>query len=61
MEDKKLAILNDFITKDNINELFAKAEFQGEIDFLSIDIDGNDWHVLEAILKENKSYQELYV
>lgn len=54
LEDKKLAILNDFITKDNINELFAKAEFQGEIDFLSIDIDGNDWHVLEAILKRKQ-------
>ena len=54
LEDKKLAILNDFITKDNINELFAKAEFQGEIDFLSIDIDGNNWHVLEAILKRKQ-------
>ena len=58
LEDKKLAILNDFITKDNINELFAKAEFQGEIDFLSIDIDGNDWHVLEAILKRKQINQE---
>lgn len=54
IENKKLAILNDFITKDNINELFAKAGFQGEIDFLSIDIDGNDWHVLEAILKRKQ-------
>jgi len=39
----------EFITRENINELFAKYGFGGEIGLLSIDIDGNDLWVLEAI------------
>lgn len=38
-----------FITKDNINRLIADAGFGGEIDLLSIDIDGNDYYVWRAI------------
>jgi hypothetical protein len=38
-----------FITKDNVNELFEKFGFKGDIGLLSIDIDGNDYWVWEAI------------
>jgi len=38
-----------FITKENVNDLFIKAGFKGEIGILSIDIDGNDYWVWEAI------------
>lgn len=38
-----------FITRDNINHLFADAGFTGEVGLLSIDIDGNDYWVWEAI------------
>ena len=38
-----------FITRENINELIAAAGFSGEIGLLSIDIDGNDYWVWEAI------------
>ena len=38
-----------FITRDNINELFKKHGFTGEIGLLSIDIDGNDYWVWERI------------
>jgi hypothetical protein len=38
-----------FITPDNIDALFAKHGFGGEIGLLSIDIDGNDAWVLERI------------
>ena len=38
-----------FITKDNINDLVERAGFSGEIGLLCIDIDGNDYWVLEAI------------
>ena len=41
--------LKAFITKENINSLFSDADFTGEIDLLSIDIDGNDLYVWEAI------------
>ncbi len=45
----QLRVENVFITRENINELFIKNGFEGEIDLLSIDIDGNDWHVWDAI------------
>jgi hypothetical protein len=38
-----------FITRENVNDLFAGAGFSGEIGLLSIDIDGNDYWVWEAI------------
>ena len=38
-----------FITRENINELLRKAGMTGHIGLLSIDIDGNDYWVWEAI------------
>ena len=38
-----------FIDRDNINALFRKNGFSGPIGLLSIDIDGNDYWVWEAI------------
>jgi hypothetical protein len=38
-----------FITRENINELISGAGFRGEIGLLSIDIDGNDYWVWEAL------------
>jgi hypothetical protein len=38
-----------FITRDNINDLIAKNGMRGEIGLLSVDIDGNDYWVWEAI------------
>ncbi len=38
-----------FITRENINDLFMHAGFSGEIGLLSIDIDGNDYWIWEAI------------
>jgi hypothetical protein len=38
-----------FVTKDNINELLAKSCFDEDVGILSIDIDGNDYFILEAI------------
>ncbi|MEJ0069520.1 MAG: hypothetical protein WDO24_13200 [Pseudomonadota bacterium] len=39
----------EFITRENIDQLFAKYGFSGEIGLLSIDMDGNDFWILEAI------------
>jgi hypothetical protein len=38
-----------FIDRDNVNDLFSRNGFEGEIGLLSVDIDGNDYWVWEAI------------
>jgi hypothetical protein len=38
-----------FIDRDNINSLIGDAGIEGDIGLLSVDIDGNDYWVLEAI------------
>lgn len=38
-----------FVTRENINETIAEAGISGDIGLLSIDIDGNDYWVLDAI------------
>lgn len=37
------------VTPDNINQLLEHASVRGEIDFLSIDIDGDDYWIWQAI------------
>ena len=38
-----------FIDKENINNLLKKSEFDRDLGILSVDIDGNDYHILETI------------
>jgi hypothetical protein len=38
-----------FITKENINKLISESGFSGKVGLLSVDIDGNDYWVFEAI------------
>jgi hypothetical protein len=45
----ELSAVCAFIDRDNINSLFRQNGFHGEIGILSIDIDGNDYWVWEAI------------
>jgi hypothetical protein len=42
-------IRQEFVTAENINDLFAKYDVPDEFDLLSIDIDSNDYWVLRAI------------
>lgn len=39
----------EFVTRDNVDALFAKYGFSGDIGLLSLDIDGNDYWVLERL------------
>jgi hypothetical protein len=38
-----------WITKENVNSLISENGFIGEIDLLSVDMDGNDYYIIEAI------------
>ena len=44
-----LRVQQAFITRENINELLRKGGMRGNIGLLSIDVDGNDYWIWEAI------------
>lgn len=44
-----LIAVDAFITRDNINDLLARSAFDEDLGILSVDLDGNDYHVLEKI------------
>jgi hypothetical protein len=48
LKNSQLKLEHSFITKDNINSLIG-THFDGEIDLLSVDIDGNDYYVWKNI------------
>jgi hypothetical protein len=48
LKSGQLKVLHSFVTRENITELIASAGL-GEIDLLSIDIDGNDYWIWQAI------------
>jgi hypothetical protein len=45
----RLGFVRGFVDRDSINEIIGAQRHSGEIDLLSIDIDGNDYWVWEAI------------
>jgi len=49
VEAGQLAVRNAMVTVDSIDHIIASAGFTGEIDFLAVDVDGNDYHILERI------------
>lgn len=50
--DPDTDIKKEFITAENILELFKKYKVPQEFDFLSIDVDGNDYWILQKILSK---------
>jgi hypothetical protein len=50
--NKKINLHKEFFTKENIIKKFKKYNINRKFDLLSIDVDGNDHYLLEAILKE---------
>ena len=49
MSTGQLTLLNEFITAENIEQLFHSADVPSEPTLISIDIDGNDYWVWKAI------------
>lgn len=47
--ENRLRLLDDYINAENIEELFRKGGVSKEFDFLSIDLDGNDYWIWKAI------------
>ena len=48
-ENKEIGLYQEFITAENINELFKKYKVPQELDLLSIDIDYNDFYVWKSL------------
>jgi len=49
IESGQLVVRQEFADKNNIDSVIRSAGFEGEIDLLSIDIDGNDYWVWKEI------------
>ncbi len=45
----QLTSVKTFLTIENINSVIGEAGFRDELDLLSIDVDGNDYHLWKAI------------
>ncbi|MBI2043110.1 hypothetical protein HYT25_01840 [Candidatus Pacearchaeota archaeon] len=51
-KNKPVKVVQSFVTAENINDTIKNSNIKGEIDLLSIDIDGNDywvWNVINVI------------
>lgn len=46
---QKLRFVANFLTPENVNEIVGRHAINNEIDFMSIDIDGNDYFIWKAL------------
>lgn len=46
---RQLTATEALITRENISALISAAGFAGEIDLLSVDVDGNDYYIFEQL------------
>jgi len=44
-----LVVQDVFLTRDNVNDVLISSGFSSDLGLLSIDVDGNDYHFLEAL------------
>lgn len=48
-KDEPPVFASAFLTRENVNDIVRSAGLEGEIDLLSIDVDGNDYWLWEAL------------
>ena len=48
-ESDRVILRQEFITKENVNQIFAKYDVPSSFDLLTIDIDRNEWHVMDGL------------
>lgn len=53
-ENNDINLRKEFITRDNVISLFEKYNVPESFDLLSVDVDGNDIHICDAILTKYK-------
>jgi len=51
IESRRLAVRAAIVTRESINDLIGDFALPRDLDLLSVDIDGNDYHVWEAITR----------
>ena len=49
IDNQRLKLAHSFITVENINNLISSNISTRDVDLLSVDIDGNDYHIIDAI------------
>ncbi len=53
LKDKKAISLNKYVSfegKDKLDQILSENQFNTNFDLLSIDIDGNDYHIFESLV-----------
>ena len=45
----RITAVTTWITKDGVDDLVREHGYDGDVDLLSIDVDGNDWWIWEAL------------
>lgn len=53
LDEKRLNLVTQWVSRENINQLIRECGLPDEIDLFSLDIDGNDFHVMQAIERLN--------
>ena len=49
IDERQLIFVKAFVSRENINTIISANIIEAQIDLLSIDIDGNDYHLFDAI------------
>ena len=69
IKNNQCILLNKFIDAENVNSLIKKTGITGEIDFFSLDVDGNDYWIWKniniikprlVVLEYNSSFGKYY-